>query len=113
MATQYDPTIIATFADYLYAQAHRIVISYTLLFLLVSVVLGGALGGALGGHADGPTFALVGAVLVGAAGSWVGYSLGRERAFALKLQAQTALCQMQIEENTRRARVDAQAQAAA
>lgn len=39
----------------------------------------------------------VGLVLFGL----LGWALGRERAFVLKLQAQTALCQTQIELNTR------------
>ena len=39
---------------------------------------------------------LIGGVLVGV----VGFLLGSQRAFLLKLQAQTALCQIQIEQNT-------------
>lgn len=40
--------------------------------------------------------ALIG-LLVGAG---IGFALGQERAFKLKLEAQVALCQVQIEKNT-------------
>jgi len=46
---------------------------------------------------EGFGLGLLGAILFGLLGFW----LGRERAFQLKLQAQTALCQAKIEENTR------------
>jgi hypothetical protein len=39
----------------------------------------------------------VGALLVGV----TAFRMGQEKAFALRLQAQTALCQLQIEANTR------------
>jgi uncharacterized membrane protein (UPF0136 family) len=105
--TKYDPSVIAAFADRLYAQANRIIVVLSVLGFIVGAIMGAALGGMMGGHSDGSTFALVGVVVVGAAGTWVGYSLGQERAFALKLQAQIALCQMQIEANTRGARAAA------
>lgn len=35
--------------------------------------------------------------------SALGFLIGQERAFRLKLQAQIALCQVRIEENTRKA----------
>ncbi len=41
--------------------------------------------------------ALVGAVI----GGGIGYVVGQQRAFWFRLQAQLALCQAQIEENTR------------
>ena len=34
----------------------------------------------------------------------LGYGMGREKAFLIKLQAQIALCQAKIEENTRKER---------
>jgi hypothetical protein len=36
----------------------------------------------------------------------VGYSLAQDKAFQLKLQAQVALCQVQIELNTHRPDID-------
>ena len=102
MPAQYDSTIIASFAERLYVQAGRIIFTYAVLGGLVSCIGGGVLGSLMSGRSDGSTFAIVGAVALGVVGTWLGYSLGQEKAFELKLRAQTALCQLQIELNTRR-----------
>jgi hypothetical protein len=63
-------------------------------------VVGGAAGGAIGAALPGASsllLVLIGAVIVGA----IAWQLGRQKAAALRLQAQVALCQVQIEENTR------------
>jgi predicted membrane metal-binding protein len=86
MATQYDPAIIQKFADKLYSQANTIVFVWTFL----GAVVGGAGGYQLG-------YAAVGAVIIGA----LGFAIGMSRAYLLRLQAQVALCQKKIEENTR------------
>ena len=44
--------------------------------------------------------------MVGLVGGALGVVVGSNRAFALRLMAQTALCQMQIERNTRPAAGD-------
>src|SRR5690242_13570576 len=95
---QYDEKIIQQFADQLYRTAQGIVWSYTIWGALIGA--GGiyATGQALGGHTT-PALVVVLAVLFGAAG----YALGTRKAFDLKLRAQTALCTVQIEQNTRRA----------
>jgi len=107
----YDPDIIQKFVDRLYGRARTVVITST---------IGGVLGGGLIGFVLGLLFdsgsarlptnlsldelgteliaCLIGAVLFGL----IGFLAGRERAFLLRLQAQTALCQAKIEENTRR-----------
>jgi hypothetical protein len=98
----YDPQIIIDFAGALYARAEKIVFAYTLRGIVGGVLLGGPIGAALGA-ASGATPLSVGlfcALLFGALGGYAGYSAGQEKAFALKLQAQTALCQVQIEANT-------------
>ena len=94
----YDPSVILAFTDKLYAQAASIVGVYT----VIGVLAGGALGATVGGvaHAAPPLVALVGAALVGA----IAFQLGQQKAFALRLQAQVALCQVQIEANTRNLR---------
>lgn len=89
--TQYDPQIIITFADRLYAQARGAITT--------SIIIGFLLGGGAGlffGEGE-LILALIGAVILGAGGYWQ----GQGRAFKLKLQAQTALCQAKIEANTR------------
>ena len=96
---QYDPAVINEFADRLYAQAKSIIATLTVLFGFLGLVFGGGVGAVLARGADGTmSGALVGALL----GGLIGYVIGRERAFVLKLQAQTALCQVQIESNSRR-----------
>lgn len=96
MATvQYDPSVIRKFAARLYARARSVMITYTF--------VGGVIGAMPAVWFTSTYFGsweaglLVGAVLGGA----MGYALGVEKAFRLKLQAQTALCQVQIEANTR------------
>jgi hypothetical protein len=89
MSVKYDPEVIQEFATRLYKKASSITASYTVL----GVILLG-FGGLL---TQQPIFALIGAVVGGA----IGYSMGRERAFSYKLQAQTALCQVHIESNLR------------
>ena len=94
MTVQYDSAIIMKFAGRLYAQAQAIVARYTLLGLVLGGLLG-YVGGALN-HTE------VGGALVGFGFfGIVGYFIGQERAFHLKLQAQQALCFVQIEMNTR------------
>lgn len=92
----YDPEVINSYAESLYSLSRRIEIMMMLLFglpgvavLLLSLVLG------LGAAAN----------LIFLAGAGLGAGLGKVAAkdavFLLKLHAQTALCQVQIEENTR------------
>ena len=93
----FDPAVIQQFADALYRRAGTIVIFYA----LVAGLLGGALGAA-GGQATG-LGAPVGGLALLVLGALLGAAAGREKAFSLKLQAQTALCQVAIERNTRSA----------
>ncbi len=99
VATAYDPNVIRQFADRLYRQAATITVIYTLIGLLAGAVIYAALGSALRGRADVGYVLLV---LIMAGTGIVGFIIGRNRAFLLKLQAQTALCQVAIEENVRR-----------
>lgn len=86
---QYDSKIIYKFATRLYRSAQQTIAVFTILGILIGAVAGYSLGRDVG--------ALVGAVIVGV----LGYLIGSQRAFQLKLQAQLALCQVKIEENTR------------
>ena len=92
MKTVYDPDVIQQFADNLYTKAKSIIQSYT----LMGVIPFGFAGFIMGG----PVFGVIGAVT----GGIIGYSIGKEKALAHKLQAQTALCQVQIEKNSRQIR---------
>ena len=94
MAVQYDPNIIVTFAERLYQQARTIVVKCALLGGLVGVAAGGTI---LFTDNNGTPLALALVVVC----TLVGAAIGQARGFTLRLQAQTALCQLQIEVNTR------------
>jgi hypothetical protein len=91
---RYDAAIIKTFATRLYERARAIVVIMAVVGGLVGASTAGA-GGAVLGHG------WLGALFGLAVGGVVGYLVGQHMAFGLKLQAQVALCQVQIEENTR------------
>lgn len=87
---QYDERVIQSYADALYDRAAVIVFQYT---------AGAGVLGALGAHFSvGDQTAITTSFGIGAL---IGFVLGRGKSFRLRLEAQTALCQMQIERNTR------------
>jgi len=87
----YDAHVIELFARSLYRSARLI----TVIMTLLGLVLGGGGGYLLAG--GDILYAAAGAVVLGAVGLWLGLTI----AFRLKLRAQLALCQVQIEKNTR------------
>lgn len=86
----YDPELITTYARKLYDKADHITFSHTLAF--------GACGG-LGAYwytnDDGT------GVFLGILFAVIGYVIGEGKSFHYRLEAQVALCQAKIEENTR------------
>lgn len=97
----YDPRVIEQFADKLYRKASS--------FVAGSIVVGGALGAlfgavpltSLGDSWPIPSAFGFATLLVGTlCGAVVGYVIGDTRSFGYRLQAQAALCQLQIERNT-------------
>ncbi len=103
--TEYDPKIILQFADRLYASAAQIVAETIALYAVVAAIAGYIVGSLLVRFYGSPAFAAdptTHLVLAGfAVGAVIGIFVGREKAFRLKLQAQMALVQLKIEENTR------------
>lgn len=93
---KYDAQVIVQFAADLYSQARSIPVTYAALGVLAGFGAGAA---AFGTAIDGGGLigGALGALLLGV----VAFKLGQQKAFALKLQAQVALCQVQIETNTR------------
>ena len=86
----YDGAVIQEFASRLYSRANSIIVTFTVVGLIICGVAGAA---AL--HGNG-----IAALIAAAIGAALGFSIGQERAFKLKLEAQVALCQVQIEKNT-------------
>jgi hypothetical protein len=94
---KYDAEVIVTFAESLYRQASSIVRTYTVVAVLAGLFVGGVVGHVVTDTGGWLAGAVVGALLFG----FAGFRLGQQRAFVLRLQAQVALCQVQIEANTR------------
>jgi hypothetical protein len=100
----YDPHVIELFAASLYRKA----IAARKGSIVVGAVLGIAVGTipltSLGEHWPIPHAFGFATMLVGAiVGGGIGYVIGDARAFGYKLQAQTALCQVEIQRNTQAA----------
>ena len=100
MAVTYDEKVIIEFAARLYRRASAITLQYVLVAggFGALVVFAGSSYAARSGESSS-LGGLV--VLVAVVGGALGYAFGTERGFALRLMAQTALCQLQIERNTR------------
>ena len=107
MTTAYDPQIVQKFIDRLYRQATTAVVTSTILGVLVGAGIGFALvrvyviraylGLVPMGQQD-----YIGIVVGAAVLGVIGFLAGRESAFQLRLKAQTVMCQLKIEENTRK-----------
>lgn len=103
--TDYDPDIIQSFAERLYSQARWLVVRYSVICSAVGLLMGLIARSAVSvvaGKRDGFELEAM-ACGLGVLGGFLGWMAGNERAFSLRLQAQTALCQVKIEENTRHA----------
>jgi hypothetical protein len=97
----YDPKVIEQFAEKLYRKASA--------FVAGSIVIGASLGAAFGAApltslgAAWPIPSYLGfatLLLGGLLGGLIGYVIGDTRSFGYRLQAQSALCQLQTERNT-------------
>jgi hypothetical protein len=98
---EYDPSIIELAAARLYSKADAVVMGS----IATGVVVGAAFGAipltSLGASWPIPsTFGFATLILGAILGAVIGYTIGDARAFGYRLQAQSALCQLQIERNT-------------
>lgn len=107
MTIKYQPEVVQQYADKLYAKARGVAARYA---LAVGVVCGGLLAFILSRTED---VAGIGFVVGFGAGAVVGAIFGWEKAFAFRLTAQLALCQLQTEINTRVTALAAQTSALA
>lgn len=107
----YDPFIIEEYAERLLRTANSLVV----LWAVVGAVLASAVAWLVAaatqtipGYTADPRVAIA---ISGVIGGTIGLQQGRQKAFALRLQAQQALCQLRIEQNTRAPAAGARPQA--
>ena len=100
----YSEHVIEGFAAIMYRRAFWTIVIWTALGVLIGLIIGGGISSGLTVRArmqgdDSTSFfpTLLGFLLGGGLGYWIGL----QKAFWLKLAAQVALCQVQIERNTR------------
>ncbi len=93
---EYNPIVIRRYANMLYNRASGIIFTWTVLGLIP-----GFFAGLLIAKSFQSDFEIAGVCIGLLIGGIGGYIIGSDRAFALKLRAQLALCQVQIEYNTR------------
>ncbi len=94
-SVQYDPVAIQKLAEW-YCRRSVLVLVF---FPILGAFVCGFAFYELGGYELGERRA---AVIGAGVGAFLGYLFGSLRSKSLKLQAQTALCQQRIEENTRK-----------
>jgi len=94
----YDPSVINAYADDLYAQAERAQIWYGFGGGTVGFIIG--FGTGIGAEISTVGLVLMG-VLLAAVGAGIGFFAGRGQAARMRLLAQTALCQVAIEQAVR------------
>ena len=97
----YDPQVIEKFAASLYRKAISAQKGSVAVGVLMGAIFGGVPLTSLGAswpipHSFGFATLLAGAII----GGVIGFVIGDARSFGYKLQAQAALCQVEIERNT-------------
>jgi hypothetical protein len=95
---QFDPTVIQTHVQRLYDTANFVVALYTIFGLLGGAMIGFGFANMNNMNEEGVVSLVVGLVIAALA-----FAVGQSKAFTMRLEAQTALCQLQIEGNTRAA----------
>lgn len=100
--TRYDAAILQQYADDLYAQARWVIVRMALIYGLVTFGVASIIANTNTLFRSNVSFTIQpGVLLIALIAAAVGVAVGRTKAFKLKLEAQTLLCQCQIELNTR------------
>ena len=98
---EYDPSIIELAAARLYSKADAVVMGSIATGIVVGASFGAIPLTSLGSSWPIPSTLGFATLALGAIlGAVIGYTIGDARAFGYRLQAQSALCQLQIERNT-------------
>jgi hypothetical protein len=98
---EYDPSIIELAAARLYSKADAVVMGSITIGIVVGAAFGAIPLSSLGASWPIPSALGFATLILGAIlGAVIGYTIGDARAFGYRLQAQSALCQLQIERNT-------------
>ena len=96
----FDPGIIEKYADHLYRRAASIVMGATVVGAIFGAIVGGVPLTSYAHwpipHSAGYATAMIGALI----GGFIGHVVGESRAFGLRIQAQMALHQLRVEQNT-------------
>ena len=101
MAT-YDPSVIGSMADHMYARAANLVVRYSIVGVVLGLILGYIAGVFAYRQLGSGDYSLIIAVVLGLLGGIEGFAMGRSSALILRFQAQQALVMAEIERNTRR-----------
>ena len=91
----YDPKIIQEYAEGLYKQSRSVVTCYFFIGIFASIIVFSQISNLLKGEFDFLIVAI--GVFIGGI---IGLFTGKNRAFEMKLDAQQALCQVSIQQNT-------------
>lgn len=98
---EYDPSIIELSAARLYSKADAVVMGSIAIGMVIGAAFGSVPLTSLGAAWPIPSIFGVATLIVGVIlGGIIGYTIGDARAFGYRIQAQSALCQLQIERNT-------------
>ncbi len=93
----YDPKIIQNYADGLYKQAQSVATCYFFIGIFTSIIVFSKISDILKGEFDFLIVAI--GVFIGGV---IGLFAGKNRSFEMKMEAQQALCQIKIQENTKK-----------
>lgn len=99
MNISYDPKLINQAVKSLYKEASIVIIRVTLLYGLISLILGAVIGVSFNSLLPEPNFSipLILSIISTPLGAFYGYKVGTGKSILLKLQAQNSLCLVEIE----------------
>lgn len=102
MKVIYEPEVISKFADALYLKADRLVKRMTIKYgfggLIVGIVVGSFMSQKMN---SGSMFIIASGIIFALVTGYLGAKDGEEKAFLIRLEAQMALCQVEIEKSSR------------